>query len=277
MWAGLQEAGRRSGHRHAEMTGSAGASARQVGGSSLGDLACRGRHLVLQTGAVLDAAAAGGPGVARGRGRGVGCRGTGRFSPPTACRPRPRPPVFGVGDPCPRASHTPHALAPRSKGQAGLACPAQGGFHGDARLRWQERRGEALRAPRLLGPSVCLWFIFRPVQPPVIRDSPLLPVLPVTPISPSRVVIGESFLSLSSSLSLSPLCLPVIYLSSLPSTCECVYLCYLPVIYLPSLSSMSLCICPTYLASAYHHLSFYVISIHHLSTYLPISLLTYLL
>lgn len=212
VWAGLREAGRRSGHRHAEMTGSAGASARQVGGSSLGDLACRGRHLVLQTGAVLDAAAAGGPGVARGRGGGVGCRGTGRFSAPAACRPRPRPPVFGVGDPCPRASHTPHALAPRSKGQAGLACPAQGGFHGDARLRGQERRGEALRAPRLLGPSVCLWFIFRPVQPPVIRDSPLIPVLPVTPISPSRVVIGESFLSLSSSLSLSPLCLPVIYL-----------------------------------------------------------------
>lgn len=215
VWAGLREAGRRSGHRHAEMTGSAGASARQVGGSSLGDLACRGRHLVLQTGAVLDAAAAGGPGVARGRGGGIGRRGTGRFSPPAACRPRPRPPVFGVGDPCPRASHRPHALASRSKGQAGLACPAQGGVHGDARLRWQERRGEALRAPRLLGPSVCAR------RPSVCGSSSDLSSRPSSathpcslssPSPPSRVVIGESFLSLSSSLSLSPLCLPVIYL-----------------------------------------------------------------
>lgn len=211
VWAGLREAGRRSGHRHAEMTGSAGASARQVGGSSLGDLACRGRHLVLQTGAVLDAAAAGGPGVARGRGGGIGRRGTGRFSAPAACRPRPRPPVFGVGDPCPRASHRPHALAPHSKGQAGLACPAQGGFHGDARLRGQERRGEALRAPRLLGPSVCLWFIFRPVQPPIIRDSPLIPVLPVTPISCGhRRIVSVFIIQLKSVISLPACHLPVI-------------------------------------------------------------------
>lgn len=156
-------------------------------------------------------------------------RGTGRLSAPAVCRPRPRPPVFGVGDPCPRASHTPHALASRSKGQAGLACPAQGGVHGDAHFRGQERRGEALRAPRLLGPSVCLCSSSDLSSRP---SSATHPCSLSSPSPPSRLVIGESFLSLSSSLSLSSLCLPVIYLSSLPSTCECVYLCYLPVIYL---------------------------------------------
>lgn len=173
VWAGLREAGRRSGHRHAEMTGSAGASARQVGGSSLGDLACQGRHLVLQTGAVLDAAAAGGPGVARGRGGGIGRRGTGRFSPPAACRPRPRPPVFGVGDPCPRASHTPHVLAPRSKGQAGLACPAQG----CPRRRpppWARKAGGGAARPAAAG-SVRLSVVHLPTCP-AARHPRLTPV-----------------------------------------------------------------------------------------------------
>lgn len=167
---------------------------RRQASSSLSNLPCGGRLLVLQTDArllsrmPLPRAARG---VARDSGGGIGRVGDG----PLLCLLcLLSSPVFSEHAPCPRASHTRSSLLLVAKARP-RARPVQRGFHGNARLRWEERREDTfclqVRAAgtraadtcvccfRLSVPTVRLFVIHLPtVQPSVVSLASLSTTIP---------------------------------------------------------------------------------------------------